>query len=76
MAIKELSPTGQDIKDLRKRHGITQRQLCDSLYGIKYDRISDWERGWRLMPPIVWWACCLIWDKKDLWEDLHKDNKP
>ena len=59
----------EDIKDLRRRHHITQKQLADSLYGIKFERIADWETGRRNMPDIVWWACKLTWDKVDLWEE-------
>ncbi len=75
MVKKELSPDPQDIKDLRKRHGITQKQLCNSLYGVKQDRIGEWERGWRSCPPIVWWAMLLTWDRRDLWVELHLKEK-
>ena len=54
------------VKDLRTRHGITQKQLADSLHGIKVARIADWESGRRNCPEIVWWAMKLIWDKEDL----------
>ena len=65
----------EDIKDLRRRHHITQKQLADSLYGIKFERIADWEsinpktgKPRRNCPDIVWWAMKLTWDKVDLWE--------
>ena len=64
-----MTPTPQMIKDLRKRHRLRQKDLADSLYGIKYDRIPDWETGRRKCPSIVWWAMVLTWDKKDLWEE-------
>ena len=59
----------EKIKDLRKRHGITQKQLAESLYGIKVNRVADWESGRRNCQPIVWWAMVLIWDKKDLTDE-------
>ena len=62
-----MNPTKEEIKDLRLRHRITRNQLADSLYGIKRERILDWEVGRRNMPPIVWWACKLTWDHIDLW---------
>jgi DNA-binding XRE family transcriptional regulator len=54
------------VKDLRERHGITQRELADSLYHVRRARISDWESGRRGIPPIIWWAMVLIWDHKDI----------
>jgi DNA-binding XRE family transcriptional regulator len=64
-------PTPEQILDLRKRHHITQNQLADSLYGIKRERIGDWESGRRACPSIIWWAILLTWDKRDLWEEEH-----
>ena len=66
-------PSAEDIKDLRKRHRITQRQLADSLYGVKYDRIPDWETGRRGCPPSIWWQIKLVWDKVDLWVEEHEE---
>lgn len=54
------------VRALRERHGITQNQLADSLYGIKRARIADWESGRRGLPPIVWWAMVLTWDGHNL----------
>lgn len=54
------------VKQLRERHNITQVELADSLYGIKRARIADWESGRRGLPPLVWWAMVLTWDKRDL----------
>ena len=59
----------EEIKALRKRHGITQEKLADSLYHIKPKRIADWESGRRNCPDIVWWAMVLTWDKRDLWAE-------
>jgi len=63
--------TPEKIKDLRKRHRLTQAKLAESLYGIKKERIADWETGRRSMPKIVWWAMVLTWDRIDLWEEEH-----
>ena len=69
-------PKSEEIKQLRERHGLTQNQLADSLYGIKRERIADWENGRRDCPPIIWWAMVLTWDKVDLWEVEAGDDKP
>ena len=61
-------PTPEKMKELRARHGISREELALSLYGIKPDRVTDWELGRRNCPPIVWWAMVLTWDKKDLRE--------
>jgi DNA-binding transcriptional regulator YiaG len=66
------SPRPYEIKQLRLRHGITQKQLADSLYGVKWRRIVDWECDRRTCPPITWWAMRLTWDKVDLWEEERK----
>ena len=65
-------PRPYEIKNLRRRHKITQKQLADSLYGIKKDRVVDWECDRRVCQPIVWWAMKLTWDKVDLWEEEHE----
>ncbi len=62
-----MSPTAQMIKDLRKRHNLTQQRLADSLYGIKVSTVANWEAGRRNCPPIIWWAMVLTWDQRDLW---------
>lgn len=59
----------EEIKDLRRRHHLTQKQLADSLYHIKEERISDWELGRRNCPDIIWWAMVLTHDHIDLWEE-------
>lgn len=64
-----IKPTRQDIKDLRKRHNLTQEKLAESLYGIKLETLRSWEKGQRNCPSIVWWAMVLTWDKRDLWEE-------
>lgn len=64
-------PTPEQIRDLRRRHHITQHQLADSLYGIKRDRVGDWEAGRRGCPAHIWWSMLLIWDKRDLWVEEH-----
>ena len=48
-----IRPTRQDIKDLRKRHNLTQEKLADSLYGIKLETLRSWEKGQRNCPSIV-----------------------
>lgn len=63
------SPTPEQIKDLRRRHHLTQRQLADSLYGVKYERVADWETDRRKMPPSIWWQMKIVWDKVDLWAE-------
>lgn len=62
-------PTPGQVKDLRMRHKISRRKLAESLYGVKEERIMDWELGRRGCPAIVWWAMTLTWDKRDLWEE-------
>lgn len=57
----------EDIVSLRKRHGITQKRLAESLYDIKYARIPDWESGRRSCPPIIFWGMVLTWDKIDIY---------
>lgn len=61
------------VKALRERHGITQKELADSLYKVKRARIADWESGRRGLPPLVWWAMVLTWDGHDL-RDLKSKN--
>lgn len=66
---KERSPEPKDVKELRKRHHITQQQLADSLYGVKVERIHDWERegpNGRNCPPLTWWVMKALWDEVDL----------
>ena len=60
------------IKDLRKRHGLTQKKLADSLFYVRKDSISNWETGYRNCPAVVWWAMKLTWDHVDLWEEEQK----
>jgi len=64
-----MSPSGEDIRNLRMRYKITQKELAESLYDIKEARISEWERGVRNCPGIVWWAMILTWDKVDIYGD-------
>ncbi len=63
-----MKPTPEMIKDLRKKHHITQDQLADSLYDIKRPRVADWESGRRNMPGIIWWIIKLMYDEIDLRE--------
>ena len=63
-----MRPRPYEIIQLRKRHGITQQQLADSLYDVKRTQIADWEIGRRRCRPLEWWAMVLTWDKVDLWE--------
>ena len=58
----------EDIKDLRRRHRITQKQLAESLFHITTQAVASWESGRRNCPPIIWWAMRLTWDKIDEWE--------
>lgn len=37
---------GKKIKAIRKKRGLTQKQLAE-LLGVKQQNISDWERGER-----------------------------
>ena len=62
----------EKIKDLRKRHNLTQKKLAESLYGIKQDSVINWENNRRNCPDIVWWAIKLTWDQIDLWEERKK----
>ncbi len=69
------TPTPQDIRDLRKRHGLTQKKLAESLYHIKEITVRSWERegnNRRGCPDIIWWAMVLTWDKVDLWAEENK----
>jgi len=66
-----MNPTPEEIKDLRRRNKLTQHQLADSLYGVKRERIADWETGRRQCPPITWWAMVLTWDSRDLWQEEY-----
>ena len=59
--------TVEMIKDLRKRHKITQVQLAKSLFHISKHRIADWECGRRNCSPITWWAMKMTWDHEDIW---------
>ena len=59
--------TPEMIKELRKRHHITQQKLAASLFHINRERITDWESGRRNCPPIIWWAIKITWDKIDIW---------
>lgn len=63
-----MNPTPEQIKELRKKHHITQEQLADSLYDIKRERIGDWESGRRNMPGVIWWIIKLTYDEIDLRE--------
>lgn len=65
--MKEIEILPEDIKALRKRHGLTQKKLADSLYGVKEARIPNWEAGRRNCPSIIFWAMVLTWDKVDLY---------
>lgn len=66
----DLRPAGYMIRDLRKRHNLTQQQLADSLYGNFTGRIiGDYERGERNCMPLTWWAMVLTWDGRDLWQE-------
>lgn len=38
--------TGQELKSLREKAGLTQTELADKI-GTTYPRISDWETGKR-----------------------------
>lgn len=38
--------TGQELKILRERKGLTQRELAEKV-GTNFARISDWETGKR-----------------------------
>lgn len=69
------SPRPYQIRDLRRRHNLTQQALADSLYGIKKGRVVDWECDRRNCPPITWWAMVLTWDKRDLWVEENKGKK-
>lgn len=55
------------IKALRKRHGLTQQELADSLYGVTRSAIRAYEGSTRHCSPITLWAMVLTWDKMDLW---------
>ena len=59
----------EGIRDLRRRHGITQQQLADSLYGVKVQSVASWESGRRGCPPIIYWVIKMIWDNADLREE-------
>ncbi len=63
-----------EIRALRERHHLTQRGLADSLYGVKRERITDWETGRRDCPDLVAWAMILTWDGLNIMsqEDLNK----
>jgi transcriptional regulator with XRE-family HTH domain len=37
---------GKKIKAIRKKRGLTQKQLAE-LLGVKQQNVSDWERGER-----------------------------
>ena len=62
-------PKPYEIRELRKRHGISREELARSLYHIKVSRIIDWELDRRKCPPIIWWAMRVTWDQVDLWEE-------
>lgn len=66
-----LKPSPEQIRDLRRRHKLTQEQLANSLYGVRVQQVAAWESGRRGCTPNVWWSMCLIHDKRDLWEELH-----
>lgn len=69
----------KEIKALRERHNLTQRQLAESLYMVKRERITDWETGRRDCPAMVGWAMILQWDGQDIrhysqlkeWQELY-----
>lgn len=44
------SPTPQMIKDLRKKHGLTQRNVAHMLYKTT-STVACWEQGTRTMSP-------------------------
>lgn len=67
-----IRPAPQDIRDLRSRHHITQKEFADSLYHITTQAVASWESGRRNIPLIVWWAAVLTWDKTDLWNEEHE----
>ena len=66
-------PTPEGIRLLRKRHKLTQNALADSLYGVKRNRIADWESGRRGCPLPIWWMMVLVHDALDLRDGIKKD---
>ena len=64
-----MHPKPEQIFDLRRRHKLTREKLAESLYDIKHERILDWELGRRNCPGLTWWAMCLTWDQRDLWQE-------
>lgn len=59
----------EEIKDLRARHRITQKQLAESLYGVSEQSVASWESGRRGCPDIIFWVMKMIWDDIDLREE-------
>lgn len=58
--------TGKQIRQLRDRHEITREELAETLYGVKADRVKDWELGRRNCTPLATWAMVFHWDDYDL----------
>lgn len=46
LCISLITMTGQELKILRERKGLTQRELAEKV-GTNFARISDWETGKR-----------------------------
>lgn len=73
-----ITPTGEDLKNLRERHDLTQNELADSLYGVRRESLPAWEQGRRNCPPSIFWQMVTVWDEMDLrveeeaWELLYR----
>jgi transcriptional regulator with XRE-family HTH domain len=62
-----IRPRGYEVRALRRRHGLTQKQLAESMYEVSEKSVRDYENGRRHCSAMNWWAMVLTHDKLDLW---------
>ena len=48
-----MNEIGYDIKSLRLKMKMTQKELCEACFDIPLRTIQDWESGKRTPPPYV-----------------------
>lgn len=65
------TPSPLELKDLKKRHGLTYESMARPLHGISARRMGDWVTGRRTCPPLAWWALRKLFDGVDIREEVE-----